>query len=202
MYFSINSSINFHGSINPCFWEGVDVACQIFILSSCITLSFHTTRKIFYPYSRLWEGIDFISIYIYTFLSRIPSIILHASPIPNFRKFHSTIHSFLEGVISLHFSIVSSVIVHCSINPCFWERVDVACHFFFFHPALLCYSMLLGKNVIRPVSSFLKGLISLYFSMVSPIIFHCSINPCFWEGVDVACQTFHLSLHCSVIPYY
>ena len=62
------------------------------------------------------------------------------------RKFHSTIRSFLEGVISLYFSIVSSVIVHCSISPCFWERVDVACQFFFFHPALLCYSMLLGKK--------------------------------------------------------
>ena len=32
-------------SINPCFWEGVDVVCQTFLLSSCIALSFHTTRK-------------------------------------------------------------------------------------------------------------------------------------------------------------
>ena len=56
-----------HCSINPCFWKGVDVACQTFLSSSYITLSFHTTRKqLFYPYSLLWEGIGFIYvIYIY-----------------------------------------------------------------------------------------------------------------------------------------
>ena len=175
---------------------------KLFFFSSCIALSFHTTRKNYPTLIHSFGRGLILYLYIHIFLSRIPFIILHAFLIPNFRKFHSTIHSFLEGVISRYFSIVPSIIFHRAINPCFWERVDVACQFFFFHPALLCYSMLLGKNVIRPVSSFLKGLISLYFSMVSPIIFHCPINPCFWEGVDVACQTFHLSLHCSVIPYY
>ena len=180
------------------FGRGWMLHVKLFFYSSCIALSFHTTRKncstLIHSFGR---GL-ILYLYIHTFLSRIPSIILHAFLIPNFRKFHSTIHSFLEGVISLYFSIVSSVIVHCSINPCFWERVDVTCQFFFFHPALLCYSMLLGENVIRPVSSLLKGLISLYFSMVSPIIFHCSINPCFWERVDVACQTFHLSSYIAL----
>ena len=101
---------------------------------------------------------------------------------------------------------------------------------FFFHFSSSYQSMLLGngfcmsillffilialsfhaarKNVIRPFISFLKGLVSLYFSIVSSIIVHCSINPCFWEGVDAACQFFLLSywgggcriiLHCSVI---
>ena len=45
---------------------------------------------------------------MYTFLSRISSIILHVSFLPNFRKCHSSIHFFLEGMISLYFSIVSS----------------------------------------------------------------------------------------------
>ena len=42
---SRNSSIILHCSINPCFWEGVDVAFQTFLLSSCIALSFRTTRE-------------------------------------------------------------------------------------------------------------------------------------------------------------
>ena len=37
--------------------------------------------------------------------------------------------------------------------------VDVARQFFFFHPALLCYSMLLGKNYSTLIHSFGRGLI-------------------------------------------
>ena len=136
------------------FGRGWMLHVKLFFYSSCIALSFHTTRKSCSTLIHSFGRGLILNLYIHTFLSRIPSIILHAFLIPNFRKFHSTIHSFLEGVISLYFSIVSSVIVHCSINPCFWERVDVACQFFFFHPALLCYSMLLAKIVIRPVSNY------------------------------------------------
>ena len=92
---------------------------------------------------------------------------------------------------------------------------------FVYHPALLCFSMLLGNNYSTLIHSFdrvliridyiytlpfhtletcystirslLKGLISLYFTKLSSIIFHCPINPCFWEGAGVACQTFLLS---------
>ena len=60
---------------------------SILLFSSCIALLFHATRKkLFYPYSLLWEGVDFISIYIHIFLSRIFSITPHVSPISNFRK--------------------------------------------------------------------------------------------------------------------
>ena len=45
LYFSIVSSTILHCSISPCFWEGVDIGCQSVLLSSCIALSFHTTRK-------------------------------------------------------------------------------------------------------------------------------------------------------------
>ena len=184
--------------------QGIDFLASFHntILPSCIALSFHTTRKncsiLIHSFGR---GL-ILYLYIHTFLSRIPSIILHAFLIPNFRKFHSTIHSFLEAVISLYFSIVSSVVVQCSINPCFWERVDVACQFFFFHPALLCYSMLLGKNVIRPVSSFLKGLISVFFNGF-PYHFSLLYQPMLLGGGGCCVSNFSfIVLHCSVIPYY
>ena len=128
------------------------------LLLSCIALSFHTNRKnystLIHPFGR---GL-ILYLYIHIFLSRISSIIPHVSPIPNFRNKNAigSLMSFLKGVISLYFSIVSSVIVHCSINPCFWEGVDVACQFFFFHPALLCYSMLLGK-ITLPLFTPLGG---------------------------------------------
>ena len=112
------------------FGRGWMLHVKLLFFASCIALSFHATRKncstLIHSFGR---GL-ILYLYIHTFLSRISSIILHAFLIPNFRKFHSTIHSFLEGVISLYFSIVSSVIVHCSINPCFWEGVDVACQTF------------------------------------------------------------------------
>ena len=130
-------------------------------------------------------------LYIDICLSRISSIIPHVSPIPNFRKCHSTTHSFLEGVISLYFLIPSFITFHRAINPCFWEgwilhviSSFLSCIALSFHAA--------RKNLIRPFISFLKGLVSLYFSIVSSIIVHCSIIPCFWEGVDVAYQTFLL----------
>ena len=127
---------------------------KLILLSSCIALSFHTTRKnystLIHPFGR--GLILYLYIYTHTFLSRIPSIILHASLIPNFRKCHSTIHFFLQGMISLYFSKVSSIIVHCPINPCFWEGVDVACQFLFFHPALLCYPILLEKTTLPSCS--------------------------------------------------
>ena len=73
--------------------EGVDVACQSFLLSSCIALSFHTTRKnystLIHPFGRGWV------LYIYISLS-------------------------------LSFSRISSIILHCSINPYFWDGAHVA----------------------------------------------------------------------------
>ena len=116
LYFSIVSFIILHCSISPCFWEGVDVACQTFHLLSRNALSFHYARKkLLYPYSPLWEGIDIIHIYIHTFLSRI-----------------------------------SSIILHCSINPCFWEGWTLHVKRFVYHPAKLCHSILLGKVAILP----------------------------------------------------
>ena len=110
-----------------------------FSLSSCIALSFHTTRKnystLIHPFGR---GL-ILYLYIHTFLSRISSIILHASLIPSFRKFHSTIHSFLEGMISRYFSIVPSIIFHRAINPCFWEgwMLHVNSSFFILHCSVI-----------------------------------------------------------------
>ena len=119
--FSILSSVVLHCSINSCFWEGVDIACQTFLLSSCIALSFHTTRKkLFYSYSLLWEGVVIIYISINKSDSIISSIILHVSSIPNFRRMPFD-HSFLTK--GLEFSVFLNT--------------------FFCYPSLL-YHMLLG----------------------------------------------------------
>ena len=141
--FSRISSIILHCSLNECFWEGVDVACQAFLLSSCIVLSFHTTRKtilslftpligdwfyiylyifqeslsscialsihaLFYPYSLLWEEIDFIYIYIYIY---IYLFIFQEYLLSSFIAL--SIHAFGRGWM-LHVRV------------------------FFYHPALLC----------------------------------------------------------------
>ena len=70
----------------------------------------------------------------------------------------------------------------------------------FYHLSCLSQSTLLEK-CLSTTHSFLEGLNSLYFSVVSFIILHCSLNPCFWEGVDVACQTFLLS-SCIALSFH
>ena len=118
--------------IPPCFWEGWMLP-SILLFSSCIALLFHATRKkLFYPYSLLWEGVDFISIYTYTYIS-FKNIFYHPSCFSHFKLQKNAIGSlisFLEGLISVYFSINSSINFHGSINPCFWEGVDVACQTF------------------------------------------------------------------------
>ena len=116
-----------HCSINPCFWEGVDVACQSFLLSSCIALSFHTTRKNYATLIHSFGRGLILYIYIYTFfsfknLSYHPSLLCQSMLLggggcrmPNFSfiilhwSFHTTreelfnhstlIHSFGRGLI-------------------------------------------------------------------------------------------------------
>ena len=83
---SFLSTIFFRGhcSINPCFWEGVDVVCQTFLLSSCIALSFHTTRKNYAtPIHSFGRGlILYIYIHIFFFqeslLSSFIALLIHA----------------------------------------------------------------------------------------------------------------------------
>ena len=105
IFLSRISSIILHCFINPCFWEGVDFACQIFLLSSCIALSFHTTRKNYLTLIHFFGGIDFFLIYIYRckhkFLSIISSITLHdlSLPVRISEECHSTTHSFLKGLL-------------------------------------------------------------------------------------------------------
>ena len=70
----------------------------------------------------------------------------------------------------------------------------------FYNPSCLSQSTLLEK-CHSTTDSFLKALSSLYFSVVSFIILHCPINPCFWEGVDVACQAFLLS-SCIALSFH
>ena len=108
-------------------WEGVDVACKTFRLSSCIALSFHTTRK---NCSTLIDSfgrglVVYMYIYIHVFQESLLSSFM-SLPFHTCRKCHSTTHSS-KGLSSRYFSIVSSIILPCSISPCFWEGVDVGC---------------------------------------------------------------------------
>ena len=98
--------------------EGVDVACQSFLLSSCIALSFHTTRKnystLIHPFGRGWV------LYIYISLSLFQEFLLSSF-------IALSIHDFGRGWM-LHSKL------------------------FFYHPALLCLSIRLGKKLLYPYS--------------------------------------------------
>ena len=167
-------------------WEGVNVGCQSVLLSSCIALSFHTTRK---NYSTLIHSSDrelilYIYIYIDIYFKNLfyHSSLLYQSMLVggggctplggDWFYIHLYIHTFL--------SRTSSIILHVSPIPHFWKTP--------FNHSFLC-----------------NGLSSLYFSIVSSTILHCSTSPCFWEGVDVDVKVFFYHpalLHCSVIPYH
>ena len=126
------SSIILHCSISPCFWKGVHVACQTFLLSSCIAFSSHTTReKLFYPHSLFWEGIALIYIPLYLFICW-------------FILFYSNI--FLSRIFS--------IILHCPISPCFWEGVDVACQTFLLSSCIALSFHITRKNYSTLFRSF------------------------------------------------
>ena len=136
---------------------GVHVACQTFLLSSGIALSFHTAReKLFYHYSPLWEGMVF---------------------------------SFQN--LFYHLSLLS--------QSCFWE-VDVACQAFLLSSRIALSFHTTGHTILPLFTPLGGDWFYFFLSRVSSIILHCSINPCCWEGVDVACQTFHLSSCIALSP--
>ena len=106
--FSRISSIIHHCSTNPCSWEGVDVACQTFLLSSCIALSFHTTRKTRpYPYSLLLGGDRFFQKYVHTY-SSFKNLFYHPSLL---------YQPMLLGGDGCCLSDFSFIILHCSAIP-------------------------------------------------------------------------------------
>ena len=164
---------------------------SILLFSPCIALLFHATRKkLFYPYSLLWEGVDFISIYTYTYIS-FKNIFYHPSCFSHFKLQKNAIGSlisFLEGLISVYFSINSSINFHGSINPCFWEGVDVACQMLHVNSSFSCCIALLfhaaRKNYSTLIHSFGRGLIlflyiHIFLSRISSIIPHVSPIPNF-----------------------
>ena len=146
--------------------------------------------------------------FILIVLSRIFSIILHCSIDP----------CFWEGGCCM--SNFSFIILHCSVIPYYWEKTtlplftplgrgDFICvyiYILFFQESLLPSVMSVLFHTFRKchstTHSILKGLSSLYFSIVSSIILHYSIKPCFWEGGCCMSNFPFIILHCSVIPYY
>ena len=122
-------------------WEGVAVACQAFLLLSCIALSVHAARDMqFYPHSLLREGIYFHISFRKCFLD---SSILHFSPIPNLRKMPFD-HSFLSG----------------GIDFCIFQ---LFLHRFFYHPSLLYQSMLWEGVAVACQAFLLLSCIALSF---------------------------------------
>ena len=123
-------------------------------------------------------------------------------PFHTFRKMPFN-HSFLsKGIEFSAFSRISSIILHCSLNPCFWEGVDVACQAFLLSSCIVLSFHTTRKNYSTLIHPFGRGwvlYISIYLSRI-PIILHCSINPCFWEGVHVARPTFLLSSCIALSP--
>ena len=134
---------------------------KLFFYHPALALSFHTTQK---NYSTLIHsfgmGLFFQSIYIYIHFcqeSLLSSFI--SLSFQTLKQCRLTIHFLSEGIDFSVFFNSFFYHFHCSINPCFWEGVDVACKLFFYHPTLLCYSMLLGKNYSTLIHSFDRGLI-------------------------------------------
>ena len=88
--------------------EGVDVACQSFHLSSCIALSFHTTRK---NYSTLIHPLGGDGFYIYIYLSLslfFKNLFYHPSLL---------YQSILLGGGACCIPSFSFIILHCSVIP-------------------------------------------------------------------------------------
>ena len=194
LHFFINPSINIHCSINPCFWKGWMLYVKLILLSSCIALSFHTTRKnystLIHPFGRGLILYFYTHIYIYTYIY-FKNPFYHPSrlsPIPNFRKCHSNIHSFLEGMISLHFLINPSINIQCSINPCFWKGWMLYVKLILLSSCIALSFHTTGKNYSTLIHPFGRGLI-LYFythiyihtfiSRILSIILHASLIPNF-----------------------
>ena len=162
-----------HCSINPCFWEGVDVACQSFLLSSCIALSFHTTRK---NYATLIHSFGRgLILYIYTFFS-FKNLSYHPSLL---------CQSMLLGGGGCRMPNFSFIILHWSFHT---TREEL------FNHSTLIHSF--GRGLILYIYIHLF----IYLSRISSIILNCSIDPCFWEGVDVACQSVLLSSCIALSP--
>ena len=96
-----------HCSINPCFWEGVDVVCQTFLLSSCIALSFHTTRKNYATLIHSFGRGLILYIYIHTFFS-FKNLSYHPSLL---------CQSMLLGGGGCCMPNFSFIILHCPVIP-------------------------------------------------------------------------------------
>ena len=146
----------------------------------------------------------FIYIHINFFQSLLSSFM--SLPFQISDECHSATHSFLKGLTSLY--LVNSCFCYPSLIHAFGRGLTTfkPIYLFFFQEFLLSFFMSVPFHICRKVPfdhSFLsEGIDFSVFSLVSSVILQCSINPCFWEGVDVACQTFPLSSCIALIPYY
>ena len=176
---------------------------KLFFYSSCIALSFHTTRKncstLIHSFGR---GL-ILYLYIHTFLSRIPSIILHAFLIPNFKKIPFD-HSFLSG--GSDFSVFfNSFVCHCSLlyqsmlmgesGCCMSILLFSSCIALLFHAARKkCHSTSQFLTEGVDFSVFFNGFPYHFSLLYQPMLLG--------EGGCCVSNFSFIVLHCSVIPYY
>ena len=107
----------------------------------CLSNYFNKHSTLIDSFGRGWV----LHTFIYTYIS-FRNLFYHPSCLSQstlLEKCHSTTDSFLKALGSLYFSVVYFIILHCPINPCFWERRGWMLHakLFFYHPALLCHSI-------------------------------------------------------------
>ena len=181
--------------------------CSFIILHCSVS---HTTRTNTLPFlTPLGGGWFYIHLYIHKFLSRIYSIILHVSPTPNLKKCHSTTDSFLKGLNSLYISIVSFIILHCSISPCFWEGVDVGCQSVLLS-SCIALSPILIEQTLYPYWLLWERI--AFYKYIYDICTYISFKNLFYHPALLsqsmllggACCMPNFSFiirHCSVMPY-
>ena len=128
----------------------------------CHAILLGPREKLFYHYAPLWEGMVF----------SFQNLFYHPSLLYQSMLFQS----MLLGGGRCCMPSFSFIIPHCPIIPYYWTNYSTLIHPF-------------GGDWFY-----------FFLSRVSSIILHCSINPCCWEGVDVACQTFHLSSCIALSP--
>ena len=142
-FFSLVSTVILHCAINSCFWEGA------------------------------WLYLRYTHIYISTYISfKIlffrPSCLPRASRLDKI-SFDHLFLSWLKGLNSPCFWLVSSIILVLSIHA-FGKRWMLHITLFFYRPALLYHSILLGKTTL-PLFTPLGG-DSLYIFLYKQISFN------------------------------
>ena len=110
--------------------------------------------------------------------------------------------------IPIFLSRISSIILHCFIHHAFGSGWMLHAKLVFYHPALLCHSILLGKTTQTLFTTW-EGIDFIYiyipYILFNSFIYHSSLLYQFMLLGRGGCCMSHFSfiiLHCPLIPYY